>query len=98
MMALMDSCLASSMNPQVLMMMTSACSGSAVSSKPLLDSEPNMTSPSTWFLLQPRLTNPIVVFRGWPERLDVVMSPSVYGTNQVLVTKNLDKRPLSQKY
>src|SRR3989442_1016967 len=58
MMALIDSCLASSMKPHVLMMTTSARAGSSVKVKPSRASAPSMTSLSTWFLEQPRLTKP----------------------------------------
>ena len=57
-----DSCLASSMKPQVLMMTTSAFFGSLVKVNPSATKVPNMTSESTWFFEQPRLTKPMVVF------------------------------------
>ncbi len=57
-----DSCLASSMKPQVLMMTTSAFFGSSVKANPSATNMPNMTSESTWFFEQPRLTKPMVVF------------------------------------
>ena len=53
-----DSCLAGSMKLQVLTTMTSASSGRGVSSWPLRASWPIMTSVSTRFFGQPRLTNP----------------------------------------
>src|SRR2546427_12480990 len=63
MMALMDSCLASSIKPHVLMMTTSARAGLSVRVKPSRASVPSMTSLSTWFLEHPRLTKPIVAVR-----------------------------------
>ena len=50
------------MKPHVLMMTTSAFFGSAVRANPSATKVPNMTSESTWFFEQPRLTNPMVVF------------------------------------
>ena len=60
---MIDSCLASSMKPHVLMMTTSARAGSSVKVKPSRANAPSMTSLSTWFLEQPRLTKPIVIGR-----------------------------------
>src|ERR1035441_8904451 len=57
-MVLMDSCLAGSMKAQVLTMMTSASSGRGVSSYPWCARIPSITSLSTRFLGQPRLTIP----------------------------------------
>ena len=57
-----DSALALSKNPQVLTITTSAWSDFDVSSKPVAESKPSMTSASTWFLVQPRFTKPIVGF------------------------------------
>src|SRR5579884_1682508 len=57
-MASTDSRLAESMKEQVLTTMTSASSARAVSSAPPRESRPIMTSLSTRFLGQPRLTNP----------------------------------------
>ena len=57
-----DSCLASSMKPQVLMMTTSAFFGLSVKANPSVTKVPSMTSESTWFFEQPRLTKPMVVF------------------------------------
>ena len=54
-----DSCLAVSMNEQVLTTMMSASSARAVISAPLVESMPIMTSESTRFLGQPRLTKPM---------------------------------------
>src|SRR5688572_32122939 len=80
MMLSIDSCLASSMNPHVLMITTSASLGSSVNSNPLATSAPSMTSESTWFLEHPRLTKPmvvleVVVFLGVMRRVGIV---SVY--------------------
>src|ERR1039458_9259053 len=61
-MASMDSRLAGSMKLQVLTTRTSAWSGWGVSSWPLAASRPIMTSLSTRFLGQPKLTKPI--FKG----------------------------------
>ena len=49
----MASALADSINPQVLMMMTSASAGSATVVCPALSSAWQNTSASTWFLGQP---------------------------------------------
>src|SRR5262245_1941679 len=57
-MVLTDSCLAESMNEQVLMTMTSASSAFAVIWAPPVESMPIITSLSTRFLGQPRLTKP----------------------------------------
>ncbi len=57
-MASTDSCFAESMNEQVLTTSTSAFSGDEVISAPALWSRPIMTSLSTRFLGQPRLTKP----------------------------------------
>src|SRR2546425_11533277 len=53
-----DSCCALSMNEQVLTMIISASSARETSSAPAWVSMPIMTSLSTRFLGQPRLTNP----------------------------------------
>src|SRR5690606_10475031 len=50
-----DSCLACSMNPQVLMIATSASSGSRVSANPSSTAWPTITSESTRLRAQPRL-------------------------------------------
>ena len=60
MMLLIDSCLASSIKPQVLMMTTSAARASPVSWNPPATKVPSITSESTWFFEQPRFTKPIV--------------------------------------
>src|SRR5205809_4519331 len=60
MIASMDSCLASSINPQVLMITTTAERGSDVKENPLWARAPSMTSLSTWFLEHPRFTSPTV--------------------------------------
>src|SRR5438094_1404936 len=57
-MAFTDSCWALSINEQVFTTMTSASSACGTSSAPAWDSMPIMTSLSTRFLGQPRLTNP----------------------------------------
>jgi hypothetical protein len=57
----MDSCFASSMKPQVLMMTTSAFLGLSVNAKPSCTSVPSISSESTWFFEHPRLTKPMVV-------------------------------------
>src|SRR4026209_1423583 len=57
-----DSCLASSIKPQVLMMTTSAFFGSSVRANPSVTKVPSMISESTWFFEQPRFTKPMVVF------------------------------------
>ena len=44
------------------MMTTSAFFGSSVKANPSATKVPNMTSESTWFFEQPRLTKPMVVF------------------------------------
>src|SRR5258707_13547404 len=61
-MVLTDSCLAESMNEQVFTTITSASSARAVICAPPVCSMPIMTSLSTRFLGQPRLTKPI--FKG----------------------------------
>src|SRR5579871_738399 len=68
-----DSCWALSMNEQVLTTITSASSALGVSSAPARDSSPIMTSLSTRFLGQPRLTNPTLVGDAW----DLVWGSSV---------------------
>src|SRR5262249_5978250 len=55
---LTDSCCALSMKEQVLTTMTSASSAEATRSAPACESTPIITSLSTRFLGQPRLTNP----------------------------------------
>src|SRR5262249_24218370 len=57
----MDSCLAESMNAQVLTTRTSADSASRVSSCPASWARPSMTFESTRFLGQPRETRPIFI-------------------------------------
>ena len=57
-MASMDSRLALSIKPQVLTMAMSASSRSSTGRKPACCREAMSTSPSTWFLAQPRLTMP----------------------------------------
>src|SRR6266536_2277879 len=54
-----DSCLAVSMNEQVLTTMMSASSAREVIWAPLTESNPIITSESTRFLGQPRLTKPM---------------------------------------
>src|SRR5271167_2014479 len=54
-----DSCFAESMNEQVFTTMMSASSAREVISAPPWESRPIMTSLSTRFLGQPKLTNPI---------------------------------------
>ena len=56
----MDSRLALSMKPQVLTMAMSARAASSTVVKPAFFREAMSTSPSTWFLAQPRLTMPTV--------------------------------------
>ena len=80
----MDSCLAASMNPHVLITMTSACSFSAVIEYPCSRRAPIMTSLSTRFFGQPRLTKPtltpflfIVVGEDLLARRPVVGTPDV---------------------
>ena len=55
----MLSCFARSIKPQVLTTNTSASDGSEVGSYPALARCPSITSVSTRFLGQPKLTNPI---------------------------------------
>src|ERR1700745_1315911 len=57
-----DSCLAESMNEQVFTTTMSASSARVVISAPAWFRSPIMTSLSTRFLGQPRLTNPIFFF------------------------------------
>src|SRR5215469_10582034 len=66
-MVLTDSCCALSMKEQVFTTMTSASSARGTNSAPFCASMPIMTSLSTRFLGQPRLTNPTLgaVFGGW---------------------------------
>ena len=59
----MGSCLAGSMNEQVLTTMTSASPGREVNSWPRAANCPIMTSVSTRFFGQPRLTKP--TFKAW---------------------------------
>ena len=67
--ASIDSCLAESMNAQVLTTSTSALAASVVISWPASRAMPNMTSPSTRFLGQPRLRKPIFIGFGLKARL-----------------------------
>src|SRR5262245_3026779 len=57
-----DSCCALSINEQVFTTMTSASSACGTRSAPACESMPIMTSLSTRFLGQPRLTNPTFDF------------------------------------
>ena len=57
----MDSFFAAEMNPQVLTIRTSAASGPAASAQPALCRAAIMSSESTWFFAQPRLST-------WKER------------------------------
>ena len=54
----MASCLALSIKPQVFTMAMSAMAASSTGWKPAFSREAISTSPSTWFLAQPRLTIP----------------------------------------
>ena len=60
----MDSCLARSMNAQVLTTSTSAPSASVVISWPACSASPSITSESTRFFGQPRETKPIFTAAG----------------------------------
>jgi hypothetical protein len=68
----MDSCCALPMNEQVFTTMMSASSASGVSSAPAWVSMPIMTSLSTRFLGQPRLTKPTLAGAASPEIADMV--------------------------
>ena len=62
--ASMDSFFEPSMKPHVLTITTSASCASRVTSIPSRNNEPSMTSLSTRFFAQPRLTNPTLMACG----------------------------------
>src|SRR5712664_4008254 len=68
----MDSCCALPINEQVFTTMTSASSASGVSSAPASASMPIITSLSTRFLGQPRLTKPTLAGALGPEVADML--------------------------
>src|SRR5689334_2472652 len=71
--ASIDSCLAESMNAQVLTTSTSAFDGSCVSSCPACCARPSITSESTRFLGQPSEINPIFIAQpGRPSRIQPI--------------------------
>src|SRR5579884_835073 len=73
-----DSCFAESINEHVFTTITSASSASEVICAPARSSRPIMTSLSTRFLGQPRLTKPILVLGEVLKRLSSVFTLGLF--------------------
>src|SRR5579864_4753675 len=87
-----DSCLALPMKEQVFTTMTSASSARGVSSAPARCSRPIMTSLSTRFLGQPRLTKPILVgLRGLDCSPDGATIGSFNGMESIYFSRQVGK-------
>src|SRR5580658_5693609 len=88
----MDSCCALPINEQVFTTITSASSALGVSSAPAWASMPIITSLSTRFLGQPRLTKPTLAGATGPEVADVIFS---MGTGTMTTkTKTIGRKPI----